>query len=260
MTILLTNDDGIFAEGLHSLYQTFKDKYDITIVAPLLEQSSQSHSLTLNRPLTYSEIKKAGKFYGYAVEGTPADAVKFALKVILDDVPELIISGINQGANLGTSILYSGTIAAAYEGLIEEIPSVAISLDSYDYREFSYAAEFALSFVNFLKEKDKLLPDIIFNVNIPALAPQDIKGAKITSLSRAKFEDFYEKRVNPRGMEYFWIHGMMSSKNSNPEDDYSAIKDNYISITPLEFKFSSEEIIEEIKGWNFGLAPGSRDG
>lgn len=250
MKILITNDDGIFADGLYDLYQALKEDFEVTVVAPLREQSSQSHSLTLNEPLTYREVNRDGGFFGYGVEGTPADAAKFGIKVIFEEKPDLIVSGINRGANVGTSLLYSGTIAAAYEGLIEDIPSVAISLDGYQDVDFSYSADFAKVFLEYLVKKDKLYSNLIYNINIPSVPEDDIEGVKVTFLSEAKYQDFYEQRVNPRGMEYYWIHGVMSTDDSDSLGDFTALKDNYISVTPLQFNFCSEKTRKRVAEWN----------
>ena len=213
MKILVSNDDGIAANGIRCLTETLALEHEVYVIAPDRERSAAGHSLTLHTPLRVEEVEAYhGVKRAWVTTGTPGDCVKIGINAILskDEQPDVIISGINHGPNLGADILYSGTVSCAMEGAMLGVPSIAISLASmrYEYENFKYAAKFANLLLPKLKEftfpKKSLL-----NVNIPALDEEDIAGVAITELGRRMFTDNYEKRVDPRGKVYYWMAGEM---------------------------------------------------
>ncbi|HBT19977.1 MAG TPA: 5'/3'-nucleotidase SurE [Peptococcaceae bacterium] len=250
MKILITNDDGIQAQGLITLYKYLSEFGTVNVVAPERERSAIGHGITMHKPLRVYEYPIGDtKKTGYAVSGTPADCVKLALEALLPEPPDIIISGINWGANLGTDVLYSGTVSAAIEGTINGIKSMAVSLD--DRRkipDFSVAAKFVNEFLKIYIKHD-MPSDTLLNINIPDVPWNEIKGVKITKLGRRRYIDTVERRKDPRGREYFWLAGRVNDHDMDPETDTYAIKENYISICPVHFDLTNYEAIKEIKTW-----------
>lgn len=252
MKILLTNDDGINAPGLYALSRELRKIGRTSIVAPETEQSAIGHAITLSNPLRLREVCRDGSFYGHSVNGTPADCVKLGAMVIFKGPPDVVVSGINLGPNLGIDVIYSGTVSAATEGTILGIPSVAISLATRKHPDYSFAAAFARGLC--LKVKEKKLPaGILLNVNIPAVPSGKIKGVKITRQGKARFKDTFEKRTDPRGNAYYWLTGEIIGEEGDKEADGKAVKENYISITPLHFDLTSYPNICGLKGWDISL-------
>ena len=257
--ILLTNDDGIEAKGLLVLYNTLKEdkKFNIKVVAPDKERSSVGHAITVFDPISVKKEYRDGKLYGYAVNGTPADCVKLAIAAILDKRPDILVSGINRGANLGGNVIYSGTVSAATEGTIYDVPSIAVSINSLKDVDYSYTAKFAKKIVNLVLSKG--LPEgTLLNINMPDVSEDKIKGVKVTCQSNAKFKDIFLKRISPRGRVYYWMDGKMDEKfaknTKNEDDDYTAIKNNYISITPIHHDMTNYKEIEHFKNWNWKVS------
>ena len=247
MAILLVNDDGIYSPGLLALYRKFRDEYDVVIVAPDREQSSVGHAITLSDPVRIHEVVQDGKFFGYAVSGTPADCVKLAVRVILKRPPNLIISGINQGANVGASLIYSGTVSAATEGTMLSIPSIAVSLDTRrPDADFSVAAEFTLEMAKKVL-KFGLPAGVSLNINIPALPREKIKGIRITRQAITYFDDFFERRIDPQGRTYYWMSGTMVEIDRGEDSDLMALKEGYISITPIKYNLTAVEYFDSLK-------------
>lgn len=252
MKILLTNDDGINAPGIYALYRELRKIGQAFIVAPETEQSAIGHAITLSNPLRLREIYRDGSFYGYSVNGTPADCVKLGAMVVFKEPPDIVISGINLGPNLGIDVIYSGTVSAATEGTILGIPSMAISLATRKEPDYSFAAAFTRELC--LKVKEKNLPaGTLLNVNIPAVPFDRIKGVKITRQGKARFKDTFEKRTDPRGNVYYWLTGETIREEEDDEADGKAVIENYISITPLHFDLTSYPNICWLKGWNISL-------
>ncbi|MFH1862826.1 MAG: 5'/3'-nucleotidase SurE [bacterium] len=246
MHVLLCNDDGIYAKGLAVLAEEIRKIAEITIVAPDREQSAVGHAITLSDPLRAQEYYKNGEFFGWAVNGTPADCVKLAICAILNKRPDLVISGINQGSNTGINVIYSGTVSAATEGRINNIPSFAVSLTSYTYRDFAPAAKFAsLLAKSYLSQK---LPKGVFlNVNIPALPEKEIKGIKITRQGQAQYNEIFHRRTDPKGKVYFWMDGERVEEENDPDIDDRAVRAGYISITPVHFDLTYYESLNQLK-------------
>jgi len=249
--ILITNDDGIGSPGIASLVSSIKDIADVTVVAPDTEQSAVGHAVTISFPLRVEKFNKNGEFFGYAVSGTPADCVKIAVKEIFQNKPDMVISGINQGPNTGTHIIYSGTVSAATEGTILGIPSFAISLATYINPDFSFAAEFAKKIALMIK-KNSLPKGVLLNVNIPAVPRDQIKGAKLTVQGETKFVGALEKRIDPRGKTYYWLTPEITEISGPAEFDTIAIQNNEVSITPLHYDMTAKEKMDIFKKWQLG--------
>lgn len=238
MNILLTNDDGIYAKGLHALYHVLRGKHRVFVVAPESEQSAVGHAITLLNPLRVKEISLPDEFRGLAVSGTPADCVKIAINEILDTTPDLVISGINLGANVGINVLYSGTVSAATEGAVLGIHSIAVSLNTLRDPDFSFAAKFISRFIKHVP-KMGLLPTTVLNINVPALPPEEIRGVAITRQGVSGFQERFDKRTDPRDNIYYWQAGETRLIQEKRDVDSWALAKNMVSITPLHFDLTN---------------------
>jgi 5'-nucleotidase len=241
--ILLTNDDGIYSEGINVLAEALSLVGQVTVIAPDRERSASSQSLTLHRPIRYEEIGPRR----YSVEGTPTDCIIIALHHILPALPDLVVSGINKGANLGHDIGYSGTVSAAMEAANYDISSFAISLASQNEFKFNEAGQFAVA----LAEKilsDPLPPGMILNVNIPN---REIKGVRITRQGHRNVRNLIVENIDPRGRKYFWLDQELEPEGhqGSPDSDYMAISEGYISVTPLRIDRTGIDMVDKIEGW-----------
>jgi 5'-nucleotidase len=246
--ILVSNDDGIDAPGIYSLVQDLKKVARVTVVAPDKQQSAVGHAITMNYPLRAMPFRKNDEFFGYAVEGTPADAVKLGVKFLLKDKPDLVISGINHGSNAAINILYSGTVSAATEGTILGIPSIAVSLTTHQEADFSYAAKFVSRLALIVVQRG--LPEgTLLNVNVPAVPGSDIRGVRVTHQGSSKWDDTFDVRRDPANREYFWLTGKMSVTDTDPDADVIAIRDNFISVTPIHYDLTDRATLEGMKRW-----------
>jgi 5'-nucleotidase len=251
MNILISNDDGIYSPGVKALAEAVSDRgHQVTVVCPDRERSATGHCLTLHEPLRVDAITQ---FYSpaitaWACSGTPSDTVKLALDALMPQRPELVLSGINRGANLGTDVLYSGTVSAAMEGAMEGVPSVAFSLTSFSSVDFSAAAAFAQTLVEAIA-LEALPAFTLLNVNIPAIAAADICGVVTTRLGIRRYRDLFEKRIDPRGKTYYWLSGEVIEEEAAIGTDIQAIKDNYITITPLKNDLTYDLGIAPLKDW-----------
>lgn len=248
--ILVTNDDGIYASGIKALWKAMSEIGEVTVVAPNREQSAVGHAITVSDPLRVQEVKRSNGFFGYAVNGTPADCVKIAIQALLEEKPDVVISGINHGSNTGNNIIYSGTVSAATEGTMLDIPSIAISLNSFENRDFSGAQSVAKAVVSKVVENG-LWKKTLLNVNVPAIPENEFKGFKITQQGNAVFKDSFEKREDPRGNTYYWMTGKMINPDLETENDQKAISEGYVSITPIHYRLTNHEFIDELNGWDF---------
>ena len=244
--ILISNDDGIFAPGIYALWEAMREIGDTIIVAPDTEKSAVGHAITLTDPLRVVPVHRSGGFEGLAVSGTPSDCTKIAIKSIMDEKPDLLISGINSGANIGTNLIYSGTISAATEGTMLGIPSIAISLDSYRSDNYSVAKQTAIDIATNVLSNG--IPNgTLLNVNVPYCLPDEIKGVKITRQGNQYFKDEFDKRTDPRGRTYYWMKGIIIDKDEELEFDGKAVRENYISITPIQFNMTHESYMDELR-------------
>ncbi len=242
--ILISNDDGIHSVGLKALGSKLRGLGNVYIVAPDRERSASSHSLTLHRPL---RVTKAGE-REWSIDGTPTDCVTLAVNSILPRRPDLVISGINLGNNLGEDVLYSGTVSAAMEGTMLGIPSVAISLGAPFEKGMGFAADFA-AVVAERMFAEGLPTDTLLNINVPSV--KNIKGHRITRLGKRFFSDVVIEKIDPRGKKYFWIGGEVERWEGGENSDFYAISRGYVSITPLHFDLTNYSSIERLKGWDF---------
>lgn len=252
MRILVTNDDGINAPGIQALSKELELIGNVTVVAPDRERSATGHSITVHYPLRAEEICLIdSNVKAYAVDGTPSDCVKLAIDALLDEEPDLIVSGINRGSNLGTDVLYSGTVSAAIEGLIYRIPAIAVSCVEYDNPNYNFAAKFVC---NVIKEytKHEFPKNTILNVNVPEKNGKNF-NYKITKLGTRKYENIFDKRLDPRGRTYYWLAGEVMEIDEDPETDVATIHRNEISITPIHFDLTNYDIIQKIKKWKIDM-------
>jgi 5'-nucleotidase len=249
MKLLISNDDGISALGIRTLANTLAEaEHDVTVVCPDRERSATGHGLTLHDPIRAEKVESIfhPAVRAWSCSGTPSDCVKLALGALIDSLPEFVLSGINHGSNLGTDILYSGTVSAAMEGVIEGIPSIAFSLASHTSKEFSGAAMFAKALVAQLS-KYPLPEAMLLNINVPPVKPEEIAGVTITRQGIRRYFDTFEKRVDPRGKTYYWLAGEVLEDVEQPAHlhlpdnvptDVQAIRDKYISVTPLQYNLT----------------------
>jgi 5'-nucleotidase len=251
MRILISNDDGIHAPNLIELVKAINGLGEIWVVAPDREQSAVGHSITLSDPIRLYPAKVEYADYAFAISGTPADCVKLAITELMPDMPALVLSGINRGENTGISVIYSGTVSAATEGTINGIPSLAISLDSFTSTDYAYAGQIARHFAELTLQQG--LPDgTLLNVNVPCLPPEKIKGIKVARQGRARFQETFLERDDPRGRRYYWMDGDKVA-HKETDTDGAALKEAYISITPIQLDLTHHAYIDEIKNWPFRL-------
>jgi 5'-nucleotidase len=254
--VLVSNDDGIFALGIQTLANTLAATgCSVTVVCPDRERSATGHGLTLHKPIRAERVEGIfqSSIKAWTCSGTPSDCVKLALGALLDSPPDFVFSGINHGPNLGTDVLYSGTVSAAMEGTIEGIPSAAFSLANFTIRDFQPAANFACQLLEYLQHHS-FSPSVLLNVNIPANPGQTIQGVKITRQGIRRYFDIFEKRVDPRGKTYFWLAGEVLEEVDAADGnqvhlsptDVQAIRENYISLTPLQYNLTDYKTLEHL--------------
>ncbi|MGB5770956.1 MAG: 5'/3'-nucleotidase SurE [Crocosphaera sp.] len=259
INILISNDDGIFALGVRTLANTLAQAgYNITVVCPDRERSATGHGLTLHRPIRANIVEDFfyPKITAWSCSGTPSDCVKLGLSTLVETRPDFIVSGINHGPNLGTDVLYSGTVSAAMEGIIEGIPSIAMSLGSYSSREFQPGADFACRLIKQLS-KHPLPESTLLNVNIPPVSSDGIAGVMLTRQGLRRYIENFEKRLDPRGKSYYWLAGELVTEIEQPDHihlpphiptDVQAIQQNYITLTPLQYNLTDVASFEYLHG------------
>ena len=251
MKILLSNDDGILANGIRALIEALASDHDVYVVAPDRERSAAGHSLTLHTPLRVEEVDaKYGAKRCWMTTGTPGDCVKLAINAILDkdEKPDLVISGINHGPNLGADILYSGTVSCAMEGAMMGYPSIATSLASMksEYEDFKVTASIIAAMIKHL-DSYKIPPKTILNINVPGLEKEEIAGIVVTELGSRMFTDEYERRIDPRGKVYYWMAGELITEPDDANTDISAVRNNLISVTPITYEMTRTNIMLELE-------------
>ena len=250
--LLLTNDDGINAPGIAALAKAVKSIGDTYIVAPISEMSAMGHAITLSDPIKMVEISKNGDFFGYGIGGTPSDCVKLAIHGKIIPRPDLVISGINQGANLGIDIIYSGTVAGAYEGSVLGVPSMAISLNSFTRRDFTPAAHFAKYFAEKIL-KQGLPKGTLLNINVPDAELDEITGIEVVRQGQAEYHERFDRRLDPRQRVYFWLSGNREYKDTSPDLDEIAIQSKKVTVTPIKYDLTNFEMLNTIKSWNLNM-------
>ena len=244
--ILVTNDDGIYSEGIYALAKALGRVGDVTVVAPDSEQSAVGHGITMAEPLRVKKISRRSRHFGYAVSGTPADCVKIAVNSILKRKPDMVVSGINLGPNVGFSVLYSGTVSGAMEGAILSIPSIAVSLATFVRPDFRIAASFTAELARYALRAG-IPRGTCLNVNVPAVPAGRIKGVRITAQGRSPITESFDRRVDPRGVVYYWLTGESLDLGAEGGSDISAVQKGYVSITPLRYDITDYECMERLK-------------
>lgn len=245
--ILITNDDSIYAKGIRCLIDAVKDLGQVVVVAPSLPQSGMGHAVTLKEPIRLQRIERfEGIVCSYACSGTPVDSVKIARDVILDRKPDICLSGINHGSNSSINIIYSGTMSAALEAAIEQIPSIGFSLC-----DLSHDADFTTAMEVVRKLTIQMLEHPIphsglLNVNIPKLSPKELKGYRICRQAVAKWEEEFEERNDPRGGTYYWLTGKFVNYDDGQDTDEWALANGYVSIVPIQFDLTHYQNINYI--------------
>jgi 5'-nucleotidase len=250
MKILLTNDDGIYAKGIEVLYEHLGDDFEVVVVAPETEQSAVGHSITLTDPLRVIDVNRNGAFFGKAVKGTPADCVKLAVNELMESPPELVVSGINLGANVGINVIYSGTVSAATEGTILGIPAIAVSINTFHDPDFEPAARFA-RLLAWQVQEHGLPPHTSLNVNVPAIPGDRIKGVRVTRQGITRFVEKFDRRVDPRENVYYWQCGSTPPLTEDGDTDACALAMDYISVTPIHHDLTNYEFLESMRTWSF---------
>jgi 5'-nucleotidase len=250
--VLITNDDGVQSKGILNLAEYLRGKdFSVVVVAPEKERSAISHAITLHKPLRLKPVKEEENLAIYAINGTPSDCIKMGIEVVMKVRPRIIISGINNGFNMGTDILYSGTVSAAIEGALYGIPAIAVSLeedgDLDDVRIYSFLHKLIRKVLS-----EGLPQNTLLNVNIPDFK-KGIKGVKITVLGKRIYTETFQKNYDPRGKEYYWMAGKISEIDNDERTDIVSVKDGFISITPIHFDLTDYETVEKLKEWKIDI-------
>ena len=250
MNIMVTNDDGIFAEGIDALVKALKEQgHNVYVVAPDRERSATGQAISLHSPLRINEITKWDGVTAYSVDGTPTDCSKLGISELIKEPIDVVISGINRGPNLGTDVLYSGTVSAAIEAAILGIPAIAMSLSGFSDLDYTYSAQIAVKLAEQLLERG-VPKDTLLNVNVPAVPEEDIKGIAITSLGQRRYKNPFHKREDPRGKTYYWLAGEIEDFLDDPETDVSKIQENYVTVSPIHFDFTNYNLLNMLKEWD----------
>lgn len=252
-TILVTNDDGMFAPGLHALIEAVQDLGTVYVVSPDSPQSGKGHAVTLREPLRFKRVRTFDGIEAYECSGTPVDCVKWAKNVLLKNQSiDLCVSGINHGANYSINIIYSGTMSAAMEAALEGIHSVGFSLLDFSFEaDFSHSKKVASQVSRFLlsKERNPKQP-LLLNVNIPALPSQEIKGMKICRQANARWVEEFQEGKDPQGMKYYWLAGEFVNMDSGGGTDVQALEDGYVSVVPCQFDLTDYTAFDKLEGLN----------
>jgi len=245
MTILVANDDGIDSPGIRALAKALASLGDVWVVAPERAQNAMGRAITLHKPLRLNQVGRQM----FSVNGTPSDCITLAVgKLLKGQHLDLVVSGINKGLNLGDDVTNSGTVAAALEGAIRGIPSIAVSMDGQQRFRFTLGAKVALEIANMVL-KQGLPADTFLNVNVPDLQPNRLQGMKFTSLSRRRYDNPVVEKTDPRGGKYYWIAGEQVTWNRKKHSDVDAISQGFVSLTPLHFDMTHYRALTKLKEW-----------
>jgi 5'-nucleotidase len=253
MRILLTNDDGIYAPGLRALLPELRKLGHVTVIAPATEQSAVGHSVTLTTPLIVQQVSDdRGQAIGWAVEGRPADCVKLAIRELLPEPPDVLVSGLNAGSNAGINVLYSGTVAAAIEGAFFRITSIACSQEYMKLApiDFARGAALARQVIEQILAHQPQAGEL-FNVNIPSPEKGPVKGIKVCPQNLAPYVETFDRRSDPRGRVYFWTTPDFACPDPNPDTDVTALADGYITVTPLQFNLTDHTRMAAVRAWRW---------
>jgi len=248
MDILLTNDDGIHSEGLWALHGVLKRRHAVTVVAPDRERTAVSHGITLHQPLRASRVTPNGGAAGFAVNGTPADCIKLGILEILGRQPDLVVSGLNPGANVGININYSGTVAAAKEAALGGVPAIAASIAGGEPYHYETAAEFVGRLYDLVGRRGRVAGTFV-NVNVPNMPGSLMAGVRLSRHGLAVFKEYMEKRVDPRNRTYYWQGSDMQVFGDDLDIDGAALRRRYITITPIKCDMTDYETLKDLKQW-----------
>lgn len=248
MNILISNDDGILARGLSLLGEAAGDLGRVTVVAPDREQSATSHSLTLHRPIRATRRADGA----YQVDGTPTDCVLLALDALMPEQPDFVFSGVNHGPNMGEDVLYSGTVAAAMEGLAAGIPSVAISYGSFDLEHLESHRAGLTRLLGGIVAIESFPRDTLLNVNLPPIPGDQVKGVRVTHLGSRVFHEEVARMKDPWGRDIYWIGGGHVTWSGGADSDFRAMGEGFISVTPLHVDMTNYDLLEAARGWSLG--------
>lgn len=247
MRILITNDDGIHARGIHEMAQELSKIAELYLVSPDRERSGTGHSITVFEPIKAVPTRLPTVKKGWVVGGTPVDCVKLAMARLVEEKIDLVVSGINHGPNLGTDVLYSGTVSAAAEGVIMGAPAIAVSLNSHDKdMDFGLAARFTRWVVHAIMNMG-IDASTLININVPALPEEKIQGIRFTRLGVRNYSNLFEERKDPRGNKYYWMGGGVVEEQQEPDSDVAAVQDGYISITPIHLDLTDYRLIDSYR-------------
>lgn len=248
MRILISNDDGIHAPGIEALHRALEDLGDVIVVAPDSERSAVGHAITLSDPIKVREVRRDGRLFGYAVGGTPADSVKLAVCALMDDPPDLVVSGINLGPNAGIAIIYSGTVSAATEGTILGIPSMAVSLNTFKDPQWDTAGRVARRLAEQLHARP-LPAGVLLNVNVPNVPYDRIDRFAATRMAASRFVETFDRRTDPRGQVYYWMDGYLEVADRSDDTDLRALETHAVSLTPIQFDLTHTAALDQLKAW-----------
>ncbi len=249
MRILCSNDDGYLAFGLNVLASAAHAFGEVSIVAPDREQSATSSSLTLHHPLRARRARDGA----IMVDGTPTDCVILAVGELLEHRPDVVLSGINHGANMGEDVLYSGTVAAAIEATVLGIPAIAFSYVGRDAQEIEGWGPLIRELLSDMLDLSRFPSDTLLSVNLPPIDPAEVKGVRVTSLGRRRYQDSLTRAEDPSGREYFWIGGGVTSWEGPEDSDFRAINEGFVSVTPLHLDLTNYRLMDEVRQWGLHI-------
>jgi 5'/3'-nucleotidase len=248
LNILVSNDDGVLAQGIQLLADVCRDVADVVVVAPDRQQSAASHSLTMFRPLRPVRVSKDR----YQVDGTPTDCILLALELLLERRPDFVFSGVNHGPNMGEDVLYSGTVAAAMEALSAGVPGIAVSFAGDDMGLIETQRDWLGRLVGNIVRVEDFPGEMLLNINLPGVPGDQIRGIRTTTLGRRVFSDSLKRMTDPWGREIYWIGGGKSSWSGREDSDFRAVAEGYISVTPLHLDLTSYKLLESVRSWRLG--------
>lgn len=252
-TILVTNDDGIYARGILSLIEVMKNFGNVVVVAPDKPQSGMGHAITIGRILRLNKMDSMYGVEAYSTNGTPVDCVKIAIYHVMKERPDLIVSGINHGANNSINVIYSGTMSAAVEGAVEDIPAIGFSLLDHSRDANFEASKQVVREVVESALKNGIDSHTCLNVNIPNVSYDQLKGIKVCRQAHAFWDDAFEKRTDPHGLDYFWMTGEFRNHDDGKDTDVWALENNYVSVVPVQYDMTAHRSLPQLKNWNLEL-------
>jgi 5'-nucleotidase len=250
--ILITNDDSIAATGIRALVEAAIPFGRVIVVAPEKPQSGMGHAITINAPLRLQKVDYMDGVEAYTTNGTPVDCVKLAVDKVLHRKPDICLSGVNHGANHSINVIYSGTMSAAMEAAIESIPSVGFSLLDYSMQaDFTASKKIIAQVITQIFQQKKVDKHLLFNVNVPAIPYEKIKGIKICKQAYAKYEEKFMERLDPHGKKYYWLTGEFVNFDKAKDTDVWALANNYVSLVPVQFDLTNYALKKELQNWKF---------